>query len=33
MSLATDITTTPAAGFRVARSRRNVAWTIGRAHV
>ncbi len=27
MSLATDITTTPAAGFRVARSRRNVAWT------
>jgi ABC-type branched-subunit amino acid transport system permease subunit len=27
MSLATDITTPPAAGFRVARSRRNVAWT------
>jgi branched-chain amino acid transport system permease protein len=27
MSLATDLTTPPAAGFRVARSRRNVAWT------
>ena len=27
MSLATDLATSPAAGFRVARSRRNVAWT------